>query len=322
MLLGRFTSRFSARPACSCCPRAAPPSARILALLTAVAGFAIALTVFAASSDRRNAHPHPASRGFPLSVSSITSQMTESVSPSFCSPELSPSPAFYFPGISRNAPRNSLLFIYFSSAQFMVYSSVRSILPLRFLRNRHNSQIFPDRHLGFHPPRVWRNEACPLLFCRQRHGPDWTHRSLCRGRCEDHFAQPNWRSYPFSPHFQMGAFPLVFIGFAILAGMWPFHTWAPTGHVAAPTAASMLLAGVVMKLGAYGCLRVAMILFPLGLGPWGIHVLGFGSWRDVFAVLAVIGIVYGASSLWSRKTSSSSSATPASATWASSCSAL
>ncbi len=100
--------------------------------------------------------------------------------------------------------------------------------------------------------------------------------------------------YHFSPHFQMWAFPLVFTGFAVLAGMWPFHTWAPTGHVAAPTAASMLLAGVVMKLGAYGCLRVAMTLFPLGLGPWGFHVLGFGSWRDVFAVLAVIGIIYGA----------------------------
>jgi NADH-quinone oxidoreductase subunit M len=92
----------------------------------------------------------------------------------------------------------------------------------------------------------------------------------------------------------MWAFPLVFIGFAILAGMWPFHTWAPTGHVAAPTAASMLLAGVVMKLGAYGCLRVAMTLFPLGLSSWGFHVLGFGSWRDVFSILAVIGIVYGA----------------------------
>src|ERR1035437_2875818 len=54
----------------------------------------------------------------------------------------------------------------------------------------------------------------------------------------------------FSHGFQMWAFPLVFVGFAILAGLWPFHTWAPTGHVAAPTAASMLLAGVVMKLGA------------------------------------------------------------------------
>ncbi len=100
--------------------------------------------------------------------------------------------------------------------------------------------------------------------------------------------------YPFPAHFQIWAFPLVFVGFAILAGLWPFHTWAPTGHVAAPTAASMLLAGVVMKLGAYGCLRVAMTLFPLGLAPWGFHILGLGSWRDVFALLAVIGIVYGA----------------------------
>src|SRR5580692_7723837 len=49
--------------------------------------------------------------------------------------------------------------------------------------------------------------------------------------------------FPFPVHFQMWAFPVVFVGFGILAGLWPFHTWAPTGHVAAPTAASMLLAG-------------------------------------------------------------------------------
>jgi NADH-quinone oxidoreductase subunit M len=90
--------------------------------------------------------------------------------------------------------------------------------------------------------------------------------------------------YPFPHDFQMWAFPMVFVGFAILAGLWPFHTWAPTGHVAAPTAASMLLAGVVMKLGAYGCLRVAMTLFPEGLEAWKFWV----------AVLAVIGIIYGA----------------------------
>jgi NADH-quinone oxidoreductase subunit M len=90
--------------------------------------------------------------------------------------------------------------------------------------------------------------------------------------------------FPFPETFQYWAFPLVFVGFAILAGLWPFHTWAPTGHVAAPTAASMLLAGVVMKLGAYGALRVAMTLFPLGLDAW----------RNVIAVLAVIGIIYGA----------------------------
>jgi NADH-quinone oxidoreductase subunit M len=100
--------------------------------------------------------------------------------------------------------------------------------------------------------------------------------------------------YPFPHGFQMWAFPLVFVGFGILAGLWPFHTWAPTGHVAAPTAASMLLAGVVMKLGAYGCLRVAMTLFPHGLDEWGFKVLGFGSWRDVLSLLAGVGIVYGA----------------------------
>ena len=98
----------------------------------------------------------------------------------------------------------------------------------------------------------------------------------------------------FPVSFQMWCFPLVFTGFAILAGMWPFHTWAPTGHVAAPTAASMLLAGVVMKLGAYGCLRVGIGLFPHGLDPWGFSFIGIGSWRDIFAILAIIGIVYGA----------------------------
>lgn len=100
--------------------------------------------------------------------------------------------------------------------------------------------------------------------------------------------------HSFPAGFQMWVFPLVFVGFAILAGLWPFHTWAPTGHVAAPTAASMLLAGVVMKLGAYGCLRVAMTVFPGGMENWSCSVLGFQSWRDVIAVLAVIGIVYGA----------------------------
>ena len=91
-------------------------------------------------------------------------------------------------------------------------------------------------------------------------------------------------AFPFPETFQYWAFPLVFVGFAILAGLWPFHTWAPTGHVAAPTAASMLLAGVVMKLGAYGCLRVAMTLFPLGLRAW----------QNEVALLATTGIVYGA----------------------------
>ncbi|MEI8314542.1 MAG: NADH-quinone oxidoreductase subunit M [Verrucomicrobiota bacterium] len=90
--------------------------------------------------------------------------------------------------------------------------------------------------------------------------------------------------HPIASHVQVWVFPLIFVGFGVLAGMWPFHTWAPTGHVAVPTAASMLLAGVVMKLGAYGCLRAAMLLFPSG----------FEYWRWVIAWVAVIAIVYGA----------------------------
>ncbi|HMC26184.1 MAG TPA: NADH-quinone oxidoreductase subunit M [Verrucomicrobiae bacterium] len=100
--------------------------------------------------------------------------------------------------------------------------------------------------------------------------------------------------FQFPVAFQMWALPLMLAGFGILAGLWPFHTWAPTGHVAAPTAASMLLAGVVMKLGAYGALRVAMTLFPRGLDDWVSRFHGLESWREVFALLALIGIVYGA----------------------------
>src|SRR6266576_665498 len=70
--------------------------------------------------------------------------------------------------------------------------------------------------------------------------------------------------FQFAPQLQLWAFPVLFLGFAVLAGIWPLHTWAPTGHVAAPTAGSMLLAGIVMKLGAYGGLRVAMNLFRRG----------------------------------------------------------
>lgn len=88
----------------------------------------------------------------------------------------------------------------------------------------------------------------------------------------------------FPTGFQAWAFPVTFLGFAVLAGLWPFHTWAPTGHVAAPTAASMLLAGVVMKLGAYGALRVPLPLFPQGVEQWG----------TLLALLAAFSIFYGA----------------------------
>ena len=69
---------------------------------------------------------------------------------------------------------------------------------------------------------------------------------------------------------QRVAFVMLFFGFGVLAAVWPFHTWSPVGHVAAPTAVSMLHAGVLMKLGSFAILRVAMYLCPVGfqlLGP-------------------------------------------------------
>lgn len=83
---------------------------------------------------------------------------------------------------------------------------------------------------------------------------------------------------------QIFLYPFIYVGFGILAGMWPFHGWSPTGHVAAPTAVSMLHAGVLMKLGAFGILRVGIGILPEGAAYWA----------PTFAVLATIGIVYGA----------------------------
>ncbi|HWS60360.1 MAG TPA: NADH-quinone oxidoreductase subunit M [Flavobacterium sp.] len=79
-------------------------------------------------------------------------------------------------------------------------------------------------------------------------------------------------------------FPLTFIGFAVLGALFPFHTWSPDGHASAPTAVSMLHAGVLMKLGGYGVFRVAMFLLPLGTIEW--------SW--FFIILSAIGVIYGA----------------------------
>ena len=88
----------------------------------------------------------------------------------------------------------------------------------------------------------------------------------------------------FSAADQKLAFLLLYIGFGILAAVWPFHTWSPVGHVAAPTGVSMVHAGVLMKIGAFGVLRVGMFLCPEG---WQF-------WAPLMATVAVIGIVYGA----------------------------
>ena len=79
-------------------------------------------------------------------------------------------------------------------------------------------------------------------------------------------------------------FPFIFIGFGVLGALFPFHTWSPDGHASAPTAVSMLHAGVLMKLGGYGCFRVAMYLLPDAAQEL--------AW--VFLILTTISVVYGA----------------------------
>jgi NADH-quinone oxidoreductase subunit M len=83
---------------------------------------------------------------------------------------------------------------------------------------------------------------------------------------------------------QKWIFPVTFLGFGVLGALFPFHTWSPDGHASAPTAVSMLHAGVLMKLGGYGCFRVAIYLMPEAA-----HELGW-----IFLILTGISVIYGA----------------------------
>jgi NADH-quinone oxidoreductase subunit M len=86
-------------------------------------------------------------------------------------------------------------------------------------------------------------------------------------------------------------FPFLFIGFGVLGALFPFHTWSPDGHASAPTAVSMLHAGVLMKLGGYGCFRVAVFLLPEAA-----HELAW-----IFIILTTISVIYGAfGALWQK----------------------
>ncbi len=86
------------------------------------------------------------------------------------------------------------------------------------------------------------------------------------------------------PGWQRFLFPMTFVGFGVLGAMFPFHTWSPDGHACAPTAVSMLHAGVLMKLGGYGCFRVAIYLMPEAANEL--------AW--IFLILTGISVVYGA----------------------------
>ncbi|MDA1194052.1 MAG: NADH-quinone oxidoreductase subunit M [Planctomycetota bacterium] len=89
--------------------------------------------------------------------------------------------------------------------------------------------------------------------------------------------------HEFSTAFQMAWFPVIFLGFAALVPMWPLHSWSPAGHAAAPAAVSMLHAGVLMKLGAFGILRIACTYFPEAATEY----------LPYLALLCCMNIVYG-----------------------------
>jgi NADH-quinone oxidoreductase subunit M len=90
--------------------------------------------------------------------------------------------------------------------------------------------------------------------------------------------------YPISKSAQLFFFPFLFVGFGVFTALFPFHTWVPDGHSSAPTAASMFLAGISMKLGGYGCLRVATYLMPDAAAYYA----------PIIIALATIAIIYGA----------------------------
>lgn len=90
--------------------------------------------------------------------------------------------------------------------------------------------------------------------------------------------------YSLDPEIQKIFFPFLFLGFGIFTAIFPFHTWVPDGHSSAPTAGSMFLAGISMKLGGYGCLRVAAYLMPEAAAYY----------QPVIIILATIAIIYGA----------------------------
>jgi NADH-quinone oxidoreductase subunit M len=92
----------------------------------------------------------------------------------------------------------------------------------------------------------------------------------------------------FSKAFQLVAFVGVFLGFAIKVPMWPFHTWLPDAHTEAPTVGSVLLAGILLKMGTYGFIRIALPVLPDAAREWAPWIGGLAAIAIVYAALACL----------------------------------
>jgi NADH-quinone oxidoreductase subunit M len=163
-------------------------------------------------------------------------------------------------------------------------SSCPRPLPLLHLLGGHaDPDVLPDRDLGPRAPDLRRGEVLPL-----HHGGSVlmlvAFLVVYRAAGVNSFDIAALSQVPVDPRLQMWLFAAFALAFAIKVPMFPFHTWLPDAHVEAPTAGSVILAGVLLKMGGYGFLRLAIPLFPQA-------AVAFAPW---IGALAVIGIVYGA----------------------------
>ena len=159
--------------------------------------------------------------------------------------------------------------------------------------------------------RVRGDEAHPLPPVRLGVHPGRHLRPLRQGRAAASFSFLELRGDQRSrPRSQRWVFLAFYVGFGVLAGIWPLHTWSPDGHASAPTAVSMLHAGVLMKLGAYGVVRLGMGLLPDGAARPGLA----GRRRSPASTSSTARC-----RPWPRPISSTSSPTRPSRTWGWSC---